>query len=55
MSLLSVTMPLGTVVVMVSVVSIVELTSSLVVDMVVVVVLVVGGKLFPEARPTSYP
>jgi len=46
---------------MVSVVSIVELTSSLVVDMVVVVVvvvvvvLVVGGKLFPAARPTSYP
>jgi hypothetical protein len=49
----SVTVPLGFVVVMVSVVVHVEPTSS--VESGVVLVVVVGGKMSPEARPTSYP
>jgi hypothetical protein len=70
MSLLPVSRPLGSIVVIVPVVSIVKPTTSLGVDMVVVLVvvavvvvvvvvvvlvLVVGGKVFPGARPTSYP
>jgi hypothetical protein len=48
-----VTVPVGFIVVMVSVVVNVEPASSVASG--VVVVVVVGGKLSPEARPTSYP